>query len=384
MKQDLEKALESKKDILDTLTDNIRCQSELEPLLENTQNTVVQRHPHVVGYAFLLALAISVSLSHLMMFVMSFLFLYLISDFMTNDVRRYVPMVPRALLFSLLYVLVITMITVLAYRVLPGITRALPDLANQLQVQTVTELKRVSQVWNLTQFVDINEIRAALLKASTGFLGYLVDSLPPVYKGFIQLIFALVINIFLYQDMAKIDRVFDRKPGSLMSFLYQFTQVRLRIFYFYFKRVMGGQLIISLINTAISSLVIIGLGLHHPHLMISIVFLCGLFPIVGNLVSNTILVITAFVADGLWGAGICLALLVFIHKLEYFLNSRIIGGIVRLPMTISLASLVFFEVLLGIPGLILAIPLTLFVRHELEHVPGFPQDPPGANCRLPL
>jgi len=373
MEQKADSGLESEKDILDALTDNIRCRSELEPLLENRQDTLVQRHPHVVGYAFLIGLAIAFTLSHLMMFILSFLFLYLISDVMTNDVRRHVPLVPRVLLFSLLYVVVVSLIVVLAYKVLPGIARTLPDLANQLQTQTVKEIKRASQVWNLTQYVDINEIRGALIQASTGFLRYLVDNLPPLYKGFIQLIFALVINVFLYHDMERITHVFDRKPGSLMSFLYRFTEVRLRIFYLYFKRVMGGQFVISAINTVISSVVIIALGLRHPYIMISIVFLCGLFPIVGNLVSNSVLVITAFVSIGLWGAGVCLILLIVIHKLEYFLNSKIIGGMVRLPMTISLAALIFFEVLLGIPGLILAIPLTLFVRHELEHIPGFPK-----------
>jgi predicted PurR-regulated permease PerM len=44
-------------------------------------------------------------------------------------------------------------------------------------------------------------------------------------------------------------------------------------------------------------------------------------------------------------------------------------------MAISLGALIFCEVLLGIPGLILAIPLVLFFRHEFEHIRGFPQSP---------
>jgi len=104
--------------------------------------------------------------------------------------------------------------------------------------------------------------------------------------------------------------------------------------------------------------------------MIFIVFFCGLFPVVGNLMSNSVLTINAFVATGIWGTIICLILLVGVHKLEYFLNSRIIGEIVNLPMAVSLGALIICEVLLGIPGLILAIPLVLFVRHELEHIRG--------------
>ena len=88
------------------------------------------------------------------------------------------------------------------------------------------------------------------------------------------------------------------------------------------------------------------------------------------MISNTVLIINAFVSIGIWGSVICLLLLIGIHKLEYFLNSKIIGGIVRLPMAVTLGALIFCEVLLGIPGLILAIPLALFIRHEFEHIPG--------------
>jgi predicted PurR-regulated permease PerM len=45
-------------------------------------------------------------------------------------------------------------------------------------------------------------------------------------------------------------------------------------------------------------------------------------------------------------------------------------------MAISLGALIFCEVLLGIPGLILAIPIVLFIRHEFEHIRGFPQISP--------
>jgi len=112
--------------------------------------------------------------------------------------------------------------------------------------------------------------------------------------------------------------------------------------------------------------------------------------VVGNLMSNCVLTINAFVATGMFGTLICLVLLVGVHKLEYILNSKIIGGMVHLPMAVSLGALIFCEVLLGIPGLILAIPLALFVRQEFEHIrglsPNLPQEEVGqaANRPAPL
>lgn len=310
---------------LDRLVTAIRHQSGIEAEWENQQNTIVERHPYLVGYAFLAGLAIAFSISHLMTFVISFLFLYFISDLMTKDVHRFVPFIPRALLFSILYILVILTIILLTYKVVPLLLKNLPELTSQLQVRIVKELKEANIKWGLSNYVDIEQIKGAVLRASTGVLSFMANSLSPLYKGIIQFIFALAINLFCYLETERIEKTFTRDRNSLMTFVYRFIQVRLKIFYVYFRRVMGGQVIIALINTFISSIAIFGLGLPHPFLMVFVVFFCGLFPVIGNLISNTVLVINAFVSIGIWGFAVCLLLLIGIHKLEYFLNSKIIG-----------------------------------------------------------
>lgn len=327
------------------------------------------RHPHLIGYLFLLTVAIMIYASHMMMFMMSLLFLYLISDFITNDIRRFAPFIPKALLFSILYIAIVAITFMMAYKVIPDFVKTVPGMAEDLQVKVISEFKKADQRWDLKQYIDFEEVKALVVKSTTGAFRFLMDNLSPLYKGFIHFVFALVINLLLYHDTSKVDRVFNRKPDSLMHFLYQFTKERVQLFYYYFKRVMGGQLIISAINTAISTVVILLLDLPYPVVMIFTVFFCGLLPAIGNLFSNTVLIINAFVSIGPWGAGVCVALLVFIHKLEYFLNSKIIGSMVELPMIITLASLLICEMLLGFVGMILAIPLFLTLRHELEYLP---------------
>jgi predicted PurR-regulated permease PerM len=54
--------------------------------------------------------------------------------------------------------------------------------------------------------------------------------------------------------------------------------------------------------------------------------------------------------------------LVVIHKLEYFLNSKIIGGRIRHPMWLTLLALLFGERLLGITGIILAPVVLSFIK----------------------
>ncbi|MBZ0273753.1 AI-2E family transporter [bacterium] len=333
-------------------------------------NPFVARHPFLVGYGFLALLAGTMLASHLTTFVLAFVFLYLISDVMTNDVRRLMPILPKALLFSVLYVAVIALLTVFFLNTLPNVLRQVPQFAVDIQTEAINQFEAANVRWNLTQYVDPMEVRSRIFEATGTAIKAIALEMTSVYKVAIYFIFALVINLLLYHDTSKVDAVFARRPGSLMSFLYRFLMTRARTFYFFLKRVMGGQIIISAINTVISAAVIFALGLPKPVLLIAIVFTCGLFPVVGNLVSNSILTAIALISYGPLGAVICLGLLIVIHKLEYFLNSKIIGDIVKLPMSVTLASLVICEVLLGVVGLMLAIPLVLFLRHELERVPG--------------
>jgi predicted PurR-regulated permease PerM len=363
------------KDLLDFPEFAKQVEQAHEEVWEERPNAFLEKHPYACGYLFIAFIVVLFFATHLMTLAISFLFLYLVSDFITNDVRRVVKVVPKVVLFSVLYVAVVSILIVLSYKTIPNVIKQAPAMAQQLQTQAIIQFETLNQNYDVARYVDPNEVRRGIVEATTKSLGFFASKFTALYTGFIYFIFALVINLLLYHRIDKIDAVFARKGTGLMSFLYRFVQVRIRVFYFYFKRVMGGQIIISAVNTGISTIAIVGLGLPRPFLLISIVFFAGLFPVVGNLISNTILTATAFVAIGWWGAAVCLGLLVGIHKLEYFLNSRIIGEIVHLPMVITLTALVVAEVLLGIIGLMLAIPLVLFVRHEMEHIPGLKGKP---------
>jgi predicted PurR-regulated permease PerM len=101
--------------------------------------------------------------------------------------------------------------------------------------------------------------------------------------------------------------------------------------------------------------------------VIAVTFLCGLLPIVGNLISNVIIVGLAFTIS-FKVAVIALGFLVAIHKLEYFLNSKIIGDRIRNPIWLTLLALIIGERLMGIPGMVLAPVVLNYLRLELSKV----------------
>jgi predicted PurR-regulated permease PerM len=63
-----------------------------------------------------------------------------------------------------------------------------------------------------------------------------------------------------------------------------------------------------------------------------------------------------------------LIFLVVIHKMEYFLNSQIIGKRIRNPMWLTLLALVVGERLMGIAGMILAPVILHYIKSEASKV----------------
>ena len=155
-----------------------------------------------------------------------------------------------------------------------------------------------------------------------------------------------------------------RVKNNLYSICCDEVSTRFRDFYRSFATVMGAQITISLINTVLTSIFILAMNLRHAPLLIAVTFLCGLVPIVGNLVSNTIIVFVALTVS-MKLAIFALLFLVLIHKLEYFLNSKIIGDRIRNPVWLTLIALIIGEQLMGIPGLILAPVVLNYLRVEM-------------------
>jgi predicted PurR-regulated permease PerM len=137
-----------------------------------------------------------------------------------------------------------------------------------------------------------------------------------------------------------------------------------------FRRIVFAQVRIAAINavlTGIYLLIILPLaGVHLPlaKSLVLITFIAGMLPVVGNLISNTILVIVAL-AHSLNVAIASLLYMVVIHKLEYFLNARIIGTQIQARSWELLIAMLVMESIFGLPGVIAAPVFYAYLKKEL-------------------
>jgi predicted PurR-regulated permease PerM len=138
-----------------------------------------------------------------------------------------------------------------------------------------------------------------------------------------------------------------------------------------FQRVVFAQFWISLINTFFTWLYLavvlplFGVDLPLVKILVALTFIAGLLPIIGNLISNTAIVVVCL-SQGLPVAVASLAYLVVIHKLEYFLNARIIGSHINARAWELLIAMLVMEAAFGITGLIAAPIFYAYFKEEMR------------------
>ena len=99
--------------------------------------------------------------------------------------------------------------------------------------------------------------------------------------------------------------------------------------------------------------------------MIAVTFIVGLLPVLGNLISNTVIVIVSLSVSPLIATS-SLVFLVVIHKLEYFVNARIIGTRIRARAWELLVAMLVMEAAFGVTGLIAAPIYYAYLKDELS------------------
>jgi len=137
-----------------------------------------------------------------------------------------------------------------------------------------------------------------------------------------------------------------------------------------FRSIIFAQVRIAALNTFFAWLylgvVLPLLGIHLPLVktMVAITFLSGLIPIVGNLISNSVIVVVSL-SHSLSVVIASIAFLMVIHKLEYFLNATIVGRQIHARAWELLVAMLVMEAAFGLAGLIAAPIYYAYVKNEL-------------------
>jgi predicted PurR-regulated permease PerM len=217
-------------------------------------------------------------------------------------------------------------------------------------------------------FSDVESLKAAIadmIKDEFLFVGNFART-ATAQVVFILIGIVVAVSLFLNPKMEKYSN--QPKGSNLFTAVTDEIRIRFQLFYQSFEIVMGAQIVISLINTFLTAVFVLAVSLKHGTVVIGLTFLCGLLPIVGNLISNSIIVGIAFTISPRVAIA-ALGFLVALHKFEYFLNSKIIGDRIKNPVWLTLLALIIGERFMGIPGMILAPVMLNYIKVEASRLP---------------
>jgi predicted PurR-regulated permease PerM len=145
---------------------------------------------------------------------------------------------------------------------------------------------------------------------------------------------------------------------------------RIELFGKAFENIVFAQIKISAINTLLTGIFLLivlphfGVNLPYNKTLVVVTFFAGLLPVIGNLISNTIITVIS-IGVSFKVAIAALVFLVGVHKLEYFINAKIVGSKIHAAAWELLLALLVMEALLGITGLLVAPILYAYIKSEL-------------------
>jgi len=239
---------------------------------------------------------------------------------------------------------------------------ALPEIADKAIPSLIDTAQRNGIQLPFTDYDGLKDLAFDTVKSEVRYLGSFAKFARGATTQLLFLLAGCVVAISLFLNPR-----FETGPPASTSNLYSQCcaeiSSRFTTLYQSFVTVMGAQIIISTINTLLTAIFVLALRLPHAEVVIGVTFLCGLLPVIGNLVSNTIVVGIGFTVSPKM-ALLALIFLVVIHKLEYFLNSKIVGWRIHNPLWLTLLGLIVGERLLGVPGMILAPVVLYYIKLE--------------------
>src|SRR3954451_3026709 len=272
----------------------------------------------------------------------------------------------KIIVVALLAVVVIVAIGAAILGLIALLSSGSENLAVLLQkmAEVIETLRSRLPAWALSSLPEEpTELKAVAVAWLREHAGQMRSVGQDVWRALLHILFGLVIG-----GMIAVSReAGDHEHGPLIHALTH----RARLLGAAFRSVVFAQVRISALNTALTAfylLVIVpwmGIQLPFAKTMVVVTFITGLLPVIGNLISNTVIAVMSLSVSPLLAVS-SLAFLVVIHKLEYFVNARVMGGQIHARAWELLLAMVVMDAIFGIPGVIAAPIYYAYLKNELS------------------
>jgi predicted PurR-regulated permease PerM len=234
-------------------------------------------------------------------------------------------------------------------------------------------VKQVTQIYNAPQSNPIFElVRQRLDKVygtifSTEGISYIAVYITNIGRVGFNIIIALILSIFLLLEKQVVSEFTSKFKQSKIGWFFDEVEFFGRKFVSSFGKVIEVQIVIATINGILSAIGLSIIGFPHLLGFGVMVMLLGLIPVAGVIISLVPLSIVAFNNGGLIQVVYVLVMIALLHAFEaYILNPKLMSSKTKLPIFYTLSILLVSEHLGGVLGLVIGIPVFMFILDIIE------------------
>ena len=297
------------------------------------------------------------------LFLLTFMFSFILYGIQNYVFSRIVKLIPinRTEVTVVIFSLLAMAIALIIYRYIPILTKQLMFIGIQLSDFDINHYEDVLNA----------EIREAISTSIQSYVveggSYLIDFVTNIWKFSLDIFIALILSLFLILEKDKTIKFLNRFEHSKISFSYIYIKKLGGDFVNSFAKVMEAQILISFINSILSAVTLSLMGFSQTIGLGFMIFILGLIPVAGVMISLIPLSIIAFKLGGVVKILYVLGMIVVLHALEaYFLNPKLMSMKTKLPVFFTFVILLVAEHFMGVWGLLFGIPLFLFLLDLLN------------------
>ena len=296
--------------------------------------------------------------------LLTFVFTYLIdnvSRLLINKFEGKIRLNYKAMIVTV-SLFVTGMLFIIIIDFLPLVTHEFKQVVKQIHEIYTTAPK--NEIINLIKD-KLDQIYAHIFSAEG--INYIVQSISNISKMAINILIALILSIFFLLEKDKISDFTYKFKQSKAAGIYNELEFFGRKFLSSFGKVIEVQIVIATINGVLSTIGLSIIGFPHLLGFGMMVMLLGLIPVAGVIISLVPLSIVAFNNGGFVQVLYVLAMIVLLHAFEaYILNPKLMSEKTKLPIFYTLSILILSEHIAGVLGLIIGIPVFMFILDVLE------------------
>ncbi|WP_010245633.1 AI-2E family transporter [Acetivibrio cellulolyticus] len=300
----------------------------------------------------------------LLTFIMAYL-MYRIQSFISSKISKFVKVGNRVVTICL-YMIFVFLAILGIYNFLPLVIQESKDVIDQV-ISYYTQNEAAIEKYLLSALKKFNIDNLDISKYVGKGLDILAKSASSIGKLSFDMFIAIILSLFFLLERTRIARFTLKFKTSSISVFYNEIEYFGKKFINSFGKVIEAQFLIALINSILSTIVLSILGFDKVIGLGIMIFVLGLIPVAGVIISLVPLSLIAFNTGGVKTVLFVWGMIAVLHALEaYVLNPKLMSSKTELPVFYTFIILLIGEHFFKVWGLIIGIPVFMFILDLVE------------------